>query len=72
MKRKKITTKQVILQKTKRVITIYLLLRERHMELDKISKKFKVSTRSIQRDIKLLKEAGAVVYKNELGYYVGI
>ena len=67
---KHMTTKQKILSKTKRVIAIYLLLRKKDKTIVELAKRFKVNERSIQRDIKLLKEAGVVIEKSHLGYWV--
>ena len=63
-------TKQLILCRAKRMISIYLLLRERHVAIPKLAKRYKVNARSIQRDLKLLREAGAKVMLGNFGYYV--
>ena len=67
---KKLTNKQIILNKTKRVIATYLLLRDTDMTIGQLAKKFRVNPRSTQRDLKLLREAGAPVELGNWGYFV--
>lgn len=59
-----------ILCRAKRMIVIYLRLRQMDMTLSQLAKRFKVNERSIQRDLKLLREAGAPIEKGDFGFYV--
>jgi predicted DNA-binding transcriptional regulator YafY len=58
-------------KRARRMLTMYLLLRRRPVGLRELSFVFKRNERSIQRDIALLKEAGAHIEKvNNLFFYV--
>ena len=69
MKKKNIN-KKLILNRASRMIGIYLLLRKRPFGLKELAFRFKVNERSIQRDLKLLREAGAPVEKIDYGYII--
>ena len=62
-------TKQTILHRAERMIAIYLLLRKKALPLITLSRRFKVNERSILRDLKLLREAGAPLGKNAIGLF---
>ena len=51
------------------MIAIYLLLRKKALPLITLSSRFKVNERSILRDLKLLREAGAWIDKNDIGFF---
>lgn len=67
---KKKSNKAMILNRASRMIGIYLLLRKRPFGLRELAFKFKVNERSIQRDLKLLREAGAPLENLKYGYFV--
>ena len=51
------------------MIALYLLLRKRSLPLITLAHRFKVNERSILRDLKLLREAGAAMDKNTNGHF---
>ena len=62
-------TKLTILHRAQRMMAIYLLLRKKALPLITLSRRFKVNERSILRDLKLLREAGAPLDKSAIGFY---
>jgi predicted DNA-binding transcriptional regulator YafY len=61
---------QAKLKRARRMIELYLLLRIQTCPLRVLEKRFKVNRRSILRDLQLLRDAGAHINHDELGYYV--
>jgi predicted DNA-binding transcriptional regulator YafY len=57
-------------KRARRMIEIYLMLRHAPANIEALATIFEVNARSIQRDLKLLKEAGAHIVKETWGYYV--
>lgn len=49
---------------------MYLLLRRRQLPIITLARRYKVNERTIQRDLKLLRESDAPIEKGVLGFYV--
>lgn len=56
--------------RARRMIGLFLLLYGDSATLEQLAKRYKVNERSILRDLKLLREAGAIIRKGPHGFHV--
>jgi len=56
--------------RARRMMGVFLTLYERSAKLSELAKKYKINERSILRDLKLLRDAGAVIKKKDRKFHV--
>ena len=56
--------------RARRMMGVFLTLWNGHASLDRLAGKYGMNERSILRDLKLLREAGAILRKDRRGYFI--